>query len=94
MQDLIKAYQYYKEREKRLSKAELEHLKKLEKQIALASQMEEKFLRYEDVRKSGQFNMITEAYQAMDYANLGEDDYWDIIQNYSEYKEMFLKEEK
>ena len=65
-----------------------------DKQMALLVQMEEKFLRYEDVRKSGQFNMITEANKAMDYANLGEDDYWDIIQNYSEYKKMFLEEEK
>lgn len=65
-----------------------------DKQMALISQMEDKFLRYEEVRKSGEFNMITEANQAMDYANLNEDDYWDIIQNYSEYKEMFLKEEK
>ena len=65
-----------------------------DKQMALISQMEDKFLRYEEVRKSGEFNMITEASQAMDYANLNEDDYWDIIKNYSEYKEMFLKEEK
>lgn len=65
-----------------------------DKQMALISQMEDKFLRYEEVRKSGEFNMITEANQAMDYANLSEDDYWDIIKNYSEYKEMFLKEEK
>ena len=55
--------------------------------------MEEKFLRYEEVRKSGQFNMITEANKAMDYANLNEDDYWDIIKNYSKYREMILKEE-
>ena len=65
-----------------------------DKQMALISQMEDKFLRYEEVRKSGEFNMITEANQAMDYANLSEDDYWDIIKNYSEYKEMFLKEEE
>lgn len=69
-------------------------MKYTDKQMALISQMEDKFLRYEEVRKSGEFNMITEAYQAMDYANLSEDDYWDIIKNYSEYKEMFLKEEK
>ena len=65
-----------------------------DKQMALISQMEDKFLRYEEVRKSGYYNMITEANKAMDYANLNEDDYWDIIKNYSEYKEMFLKEEK
>ena len=65
-----------------------------DKQMALLAQMEEKFLRYEAVRQSGHYNMITEAGKAMDHANLGEDDYWDIIQNYSEYKEMFLKEEK
>ena len=94
MEDLVKAYKYYKEREKILGQKEKEYLKKLENQIASAVQMEEKFLRYEEVRKSGQFNMITEAKHAMNYANLGEDDYWDIIQNYSEYKEMFLKEEK
>lgn len=94
MQDIFNAYKYYKEREKHLNKEELEHLKKLEQQMALVSQMEDKFLRYEEVRKSGEFNMITEANQAMDYANLNEDDYWDIIKNYSEYKEMFLKEEK
>lgn len=94
MQDIFNAYKYYKEREKHLAKEELEHLKKLEQQMALISQMEDKFLRYEEVRKSGQFNMITEAYQAMEDANLNEDDYWDIIKNYSEYKEMFLKEEK
>jgi hypothetical protein len=94
MQDLVKAYEYYRDREKHLNAEEKAHLRNLEKKIALAYQMEEKFLRYEEVRKSGQFNMITEANQAMDYANLGEDDYWDIIQNYSEYKEMFLKEEK
>lgn len=94
MQDLIKAYKYYKEREKHLSQDEKEHLKKLEQQMALVSQTEDKFLRYEEVRKSGYYNMITEANHAMDYANLSEDDYWDIIKNYSEYKEMFLKEEK
>lgn len=93
-EDLVKAYKYYKEREKTLSQKEKEHLKKLEQQMALISQMEDKFLRYEEVRKSGEFNMITEANQAMDYANLNEDDYWDIIKNYSEYKEMFLKEVK
>ena len=93
MEDLVKAYKYYKAREKNLGKKEKEYLKKLENQIASAVQMEEKFLRYEEVRKSGQFNMITEARYAMDCANLDEDDYWDIIQNYSEYKEMFLKEE-
>lgn len=93
MEDLVKAYKYYKEREKTLGKKEKEYLKKLENQIASAVQMEEKFLRYEEVRKSGQFNMITEARYAMDCANLDEDDYWDIIQNYSKYREMFLKEE-
>lgn len=69
-------------------------MKYTDKQMALISQMEDKFLRYEEVRKSGEFNMITEANQAMDYANLNEDDYWDIIKNYSEYKGMFLKEEE
>ena len=93
MEDLVKAYKYYKEREKTLGKKEKEYLKKLENQIASAVQMEEKFLRYEEVRKSGQFNMIMEANKAMDYANLNEDDYWDIIKNYSKYREMFLKEE-
>ena len=93
MQDLVKAYKYYKEREKHLSQEEKQHLRNLEQQIAKYTQMEEKFLRYEEVRKSGQFNMITGARHAMDYANLGEDDYWDIIQNYSEYKKMFLEEE-
>ena len=94
MEDLVKAYKYYREREKHLSHEEKQHLRNLEQQIAKYTQMEEKFLRYEEVRKSGQFNMITEAKHAMDYANLNEDDYWDIIKNYSEYKEMFLKEEK
>lgn len=94
MKDLVKAYKYYREREKHLSHEEKQHLRNLEQQIAKYAQMEDKFLRYEEVRKSGAFNMITEANHAMDYANLGEGDYWNIVQNYSEYKEMFLKEEK
>lgn len=93
MEDLVKAYKYYRDREKYLSHEEKQHLRNLEQQIAKYTQMEEKFLRYEEVRKSGQFNMITEARYAIDCANLDEDDYWDIIQNYSKYREMFLKEE-
>jgi hypothetical protein len=50
----------------------------------------EKFLRYETVRKSGQYNMIMEANYAMNEANLTKEEYFDIIKNYGDYSKKYL----
>lgn len=51
----------------------------------------EKFERYEKVRRGGRFNMITESSRAAKAAGLSEDDYWEVISNYSELKEKYGK---
>lgn len=51
----------------------------------------EQFLRYEEVRNSGEFNMIMDAPQAMFRAQLLYPEYMYIINHYSELKEKYLK---
>lgn len=48
----------------------------------------EQFLRYEMVRASGYFNMITEAVTAMRYAGLTQDEYLTVLNHYSDYKKI------
>ena len=52
----------------------------------------EEFLRYEQVRKGGQYNMIMNAYEAMQDANLTRDQYFYIIKNYTQLANKFLKD--
>ena len=42
----------------------------------------ELFRRYEKVRLSGKYNMITEANEAMDEAKLSPTDYYYVVHNY------------
>ena len=49
----------------------------------------EKFMRYEKVRQSGKYNMITDFILAKQEANLTEKEYFEIIKNYSNYKEKY-----
>ena len=51
----------------------------------------EMFERYENVRSSGIFNMITEATSAMSVAGLDKEQYFYVINNYSELKEKYGK---
>lgn len=53
----------------------------------------EMFERYENVRASGIFNMITEATPAMSVAGLTTKDYFYVIEHYSELKEKYGKKE-
>ena len=46
------------------------------------------FYRYEQVRRSGKYNMIMEARFAMIEAGLKAKDYSDVIRHYSEYKSV------
>ena len=47
------------------------------------------FKRYEKVRSSGKYNMITEANQAMDDANLSSCDYYYAMFNYELLKRKY-----
>ena len=47
------------------------------------------FRAYEQVRRSGRYNMITEARQAADAAGLSMDDYKFVINNYTNLKEEY-----
>lgn len=47
------------------------------------------FERYEKVRSSGKYNMITEANQAMDEANLRPSDYYYAMFNYELLKRKY-----
>lgn len=49
----------------------------------------EMFERYENVRSSGIFNMVTEAIAAMSVAGLDEEQYFYVINNYSKLKEQY-----
>ena len=51
----------------------------------------EEFLRYEEVRLSGKYNMITDNELARTMANLSAEKYLEIIKNYKMYKEMYLE---
>ena len=46
------------------------------------------FYRYEQVRRSGKYNMIMESRFAMIEAGLKAKDYSDVIRHYSEYKSV------
>lgn len=48
------------------------------------------FLRYEDARQSGDYNMITDARQVMLMYNIDKEDYFYIIKNYSELSKKYL----
>ena len=49
------------------------------------------FYHYEQVRRSGKYNMIMEARFAMIEAGLKAKDYSDVIRHYSEYKSAIEK---
>lgn len=51
----------------------------------------EMFERYENVRSSGIFNMITEATAAMSVAGLDKEQYFYVIEHYSELREKYNK---
>ena len=46
------------------------------------------YLRYEEVRQSGLYNMLTEAGEARDASGLNEDEYYYVIRNYSYLKSL------
>lgn len=52
----------------------------------------EMFERYEKVRKSGKYNMITNAIQAMKAAGLKQDEYLTVLQHYVEFAKEFKKD--
>ena len=52
----------------------------------------EEFLRYEQVRRGGQYNMIMDAREAMQAASLTKDKYFYIIKNYTALANRFLKD--
>ena len=54
--------------------------------------MKEKFLRYYDVQMSGKYNMIMEWVDACIEADLNQEDYFYIIEHYSELKEKYKDE--
>ena len=50
------------------------------------------FLFYERIRRSGKFNMITEAYEAAKAAGLTIAEYKNVIRNYVNYKKFVERE--
>lgn len=52
----------------------------------------EKFERYEAVRVSGKYNMITECVAAAKEAGLTIEEYKDVIKNYSQYQAEYIVE--
>lgn len=50
------------------------------------------FERYEKVRKSGKYNMITNPIQAMEEAGLKQDEYLAVLQHYVEFAKEFKKD--
>ena len=52
----------------------------------------EKFESYRRVQYSGMYNMVMQARKAIVATGLSNEDYWDIIQNYNEYYEKFMKD--
>lgn len=52
----------------------------------------ERFLRYEKVRLSGKYNMITDANNARVKAGLTLEEYFEIIKNYSTYRKKYMEE--
>lgn len=53
----------------------------------------EVFMEYELMRRSGEYNMITDARFVMDILGIDEKMYFRIIRNYRELKEKYMKEE-
>lgn len=51
----------------------------------------EMFLKYEELRNSGMYNMIIDDSTVMNIMNISKNDYYDIIHNYSEYEKQFYK---
>lgn len=52
----------------------------------------EMFLRYEEVRLSGKYNMIMDSELARNKASLSKEEYLEIIRRYSVYKKMYLED--
>lgn len=50
----------------------------------------EQFMKYYTEQNSGKYNMITEAKKVMDKTKLTEEQYKDIIWNYSDYYNMYI----
>jgi hypothetical protein len=55
------------------------------------TEAERNWLKYEKVRLSGEYNMITEAGFAMYKANLDKDEYVDVMHNYSDLKKQVIE---
>lgn len=53
--------------------------------------LKEPFLKYEKIRKSGKYNMITDAKTVMNKIGCNLSTYMDIIDNYSELNVRFNK---
>ena len=51
----------------------------------------EEFLAYENVQKSGRYNMIMDAVSVMDETKLSKEKYLEIIKNYQMYADKYLK---
>lgn len=47
------------------------------------------FIDYENIRRSREYNMITDAYHVMNILGIDKETYFNIINNYSELKEKF-----
>lgn len=52
-------------------------------------QIIENFKKYYRVQMSGLYNMIAEWKGAAEMAGLSDDDCWDVIENYKEYKQIY-----
>ena len=50
----------------------------------------EMFLRYEKVRLSGKYNMMTEWQLTRKKAHLTKDEYFEILTQYSHYKKLYM----
>jgi len=50
----------------------------------------EMFDAFERVRSEGKYNMVMNAQDAAEDADLSMDDYWTIIKNYTELREKFV----
>jgi len=48
------------------------------------------FLSYEEARQSGEFNMIMDAHRVMQQFGITREDYWYIIEHYSELAKKYL----
>lgn len=54
----------------------------------------EEFIAYNNLRQSGECNMIIDARMAMESTGLDEETYWYIVDHYSELNSKFLGESK